>query len=67
MTVKYITVIDLTVERDEGRHRQMSLAMYDTDPGVLQVVGNLPHCTQLTFDKENAAKMIAFCEGILNE
>ena len=37
-----------------------------TYPDRLCVVGELPHNVEISFDKENAQKMIDFCQKIVN-
>ncbi len=36
-------------------------------PDRLCVVGVLPHNSEISFDKENAQKMIDFCQKIIDE
>ncbi len=66
---QFISVIDLTTKKDEGNCRKVSLAFGFTtekEPAKkLCLLGVLPHNTEITFDKENAQKMIDFCQGII--
>ena len=63
----YITVQDVTTEKDDGKSRQVSLSFSDTSyPDRLCLLGVLPHNTEITFDIENAQKMIDFLHKIVD-
>lgn len=64
----FITVIDLSAEKDEGHNRKVSFAMGGKKdiPNTIRLLGNLPHNTTITFDKENAKKMRDFCQQIID-
>lgn len=59
---EYITAIDLTTEKDETYFRKVSLGMNKSHPLSLRLLGNLSHCTEITFDRENAQKLINWLE-----
>ncbi len=64
MGLKFITIIDETCEKDDGNCRHSSFAyggMRDKSHH-LRIVGNLPHNTNITFDKTNAQKLIDFLQ-----
>ena len=52
---RYIDVTDI-------KGRQSSLGISETVTNYLRVVGVLPHCSEITFDKDNAQKMIDFLQ-----
>lgn len=60
--MEFIDVLDIT------NNRKSSLAMNEKKaiPNTLRVMGNLPHNTTITFSRQGAEQMIAFCQGILN-
>ncbi len=61
---EYITVIDKTTGKDtkEGCTRQSSLLI---EGKKITVVGIMPHMTEITFDKENAKKLIKVLEKLI--
>ena len=65
--LKFIDVIDLTSEKDEGRYRKTSLSISDKNKDRLCLLGGLSHNTEITFDKQNAKKMIDFLQQIVNK
>ncbi len=65
MKTMYITVIDKTTEPDEGRNRVVSLGMNARHPETLRLLGGLSHSTDITFDKQNAKKLIGWLEELL--
>jgi len=54
----FISAIDMTCEPNDGHYRTVSLGMNDKHPDTLELLGNLPHCTEITFDKHNAKMLI---------
>jgi hypothetical protein len=65
MAIEFIDVIDVSSTPDDGHYRTTSLALYKSDLGRLQVIGGLKHCTEITFDKTNAKKLIKFLEKLI--
>lgn len=60
MSLDYITVKDL------DRDRQTTLAPF-SESGTLVVMGVIPHNTRISFDQENAQKLIDFLQkNIIN-
>ncbi len=77
MALEFIEVIDLSCKKDEGRNRHVTFTYDDAvmgpynvmKPGnpILHLLGNLSHCTDFTFDKTNAQKLVDFLqERIIN-
>lgn len=73
MALEFIEVIDLSCEKDEGQNRHVTFAYdaygimgpYDImglSSSALHLLGNMPHCTDFTFDKINAQKMVDFLQ-----
>lgn len=64
MGLKFIEVIDETCESSTGscRHTTFAYGGMKDKPHHLRVIGNLPHCTNITFDKLNAQKLIDFLQ-----
>lgn len=63
----FISLIDLSTKKDEGNFRKVSLSHSNTSyPGRLCLLGGLSHNTNITLDKENAQKMIDFCQSIID-
>ena len=61
----YITAIDRTTEKDNGHFRRVSLAINESHPDTLQLLGGLSHNTEIAFDKENAQKLIDWLSRIV--
>ena len=51
-TARYVDVWDVNT------NRKSSFGIYDDKPGVLRVVGNLEHNSEITFKKKDAALLI---------
>jgi len=66
--IDFISVIDLTTEKDEGHHRQVSFAVNEQKaiPNTIRLLGGLSHNTTVTFSRKDAEKMRDFCQGILD-
>lgn len=62
---EYISGIDMTTEPDETHHRKISLGYSSKHPTTLQLLGELSHNTEITFDKENAKKLISWLEYLI--
>lgn len=64
MALKFIEVVDETCELDDGncRHTTFAYGGKKDKPHHLRVLGNLPHCTNITFDKLNAQRLIDFLQ-----
>ena len=55
----YISVVDMKNKTGPNTQRTVSLGMnQELRPGVLNLLGNLEHNAEITFDKVNAAKLI---------
>jgi hypothetical protein len=61
----FISVIDMTDKSDDEYRRTSSLL--ETSDNCLEVVGGLHHSKTITFNKENAQKMINFCQKIIDK
>ena len=59
---EYISAIDMTTAPDETHYRKVSLGYNSKHPNTLELLGNLSHCTEITFDKKNAQKLINWLE-----
>jgi hypothetical protein len=64
MALKFIEVIDLTTDKNEGRFRRVSLAHGGRNHalGDLRVVGGLSHSTDITFSYDEAVKLRDFLQ-----
>ena len=61
----YIEAIDKTCEPvSETCFRKVSLGMNESHLETLLLLGNLPHCTEITFDKANAIKLIEWLSDL---
>lgn len=59
----YIEVIDTKTKTGPDTQRNVSLGMnHELRPGVLNLLGNLPHNSEITLDKTNARKLIAWLQ-----
>jgi hypothetical protein len=55
----YIDVIDIKTKTGPDTQRTVSLGMNsELRPGKLNLLGNLPHNAEITFDRTNAAKLV---------
>ncbi len=67
--LKFIDVIvyNKTKQNVPGSYNTSSLSISDKSyPDRLCVIGVLPHNSEISFDKENAQKMIDFCQKIID-
>ena len=66
MALKFIEVVDLTTEKDEGQNRIVTFAFpyWRDEKGAanLSILGGLSHATEFTFDKINAQELIDFLQ-----
>ena len=65
MKTEYITLIDLTTDKDDNHFRQVSLGINDSHPDSLQLLGGLSHNTEITLDPQNALKLISWLQTLL--
>jgi hypothetical protein len=55
----YIDVIDTKTKTGPDAQRNVSLGInHELRPGVLNLLGNLPHNAEITFTRTNAAKLV---------
>lgn len=66
--LEFIGVLDVTTEKDKEESKRTSFSYSDCSyPDTLCVKGTLSHNTKITFSKEGARQMMAFCQRIIDK